>query len=559
MDTALDCGVANPPSRLEEALTQAEVFIDNTLLYLPALGIQDQIAVNLYSGTPRRPFGPVVERVFPLTNVTDPVRTAAKTSLGTAIQRGGTWTGQGVRDMISVLSSSPLNDRVIVLLTDGVASAGDRADNPLDAIVREANAAGVRIFTIGLGVPNNGAAADYVLGMATGTDGLRFLANDCGSLGEAFARITELVSEGGVWREPFQITVSAPQLIAETIRFDSTYIYDDTCRVLTLTNVGEGEAIVTGLDFADALGAPTTEFYLEAGATSFPIMIPENGQRQIRVCFRPDGLRERTGQVNAVYNDCFAVDATGLVFGTGFAIANLRIDDERITLPGQTVTLPVYGDSTLAGYEVNTINWQVRWNRTMLELQSVSPGAAAGGATVVAAGTVVEQGDFAIVDLSATGPALLTPGELALLEFELLRGDTLATLVEIVAGQMEDGNPKLLVANAGLVEHDSICFRELRPISYNRPASKITVGTPTPTPSESGNVRLGIESPEETGFLLEIFAVDGRTVRSAERYGAPAGRSSLVIDLDTLTSGTYYLRITDDAGSIAFRTIVIDR
>ncbi len=556
MDTALACG-ANPPSRLEEALKQAEVFIDNTLLFLPALNIQDQVAVTLYSGTARFPSRPVVENVYPLTNVTDPTRTAAKASLATAITRGGTWTGEAVREMIRTLAASPLPDRVIVLLTDGVAS--DESQNPVGTIVSEANAAGVRIFTIGIGLSRADAIA-YLSEMSDDTRGLGFLANNCGSLQEAFSEITEVVSQGGVWAEPFQITVTSPQLLADDIEFDSLYIFDDTCTTLTLTNVGEGTALVTALDFTDLLGGATAEFYLEPGTTTFPLSIPENAQRQVRVCFRPNGLRERGGLLKATYNDCFAVDATGAVAGTGYAEANLRIDDERVTLPGQTVTLPVYGDSSLSGYGVNTIRWTMRWNRTMLELQGVRPGAASGGAAVLQTGPVIETGEYATVEIeSSGGSALDPPGELALLDFEFLRGDTLAAYVEITSGVMEDGNPKLLRKNAGLVVHDSICFRELRPISYNGPASKLTLRSVTPAPSNGEDISVEIETTGAIGFALEVFDVKGSAVVGAERYGAGEGRSTLQLDVRNLPNGVYYLRITDDGGGVAFRKVVIRR
>ena len=560
MDTVLACG-ANSPTRMEEALRQAEIFIDNTLLYLPALGIQDEVAVTLYSGTPRFPSQPIVENVYPLTDVTDVTRAAAKASLATPITRGGTWTGAAVRSMIQTLAASPLPDRVIVLLTDGVASDDEPSLNPLSAIINEANAENVRIFAIGLGIPENDprGIVQYIQDMSQQTQGLHFLANNCGSLQEAFARITEVVSQGGVWREPFQITVTAPQLIADDIRFDTLYIYDDSCMMLTLTNVGEGTATVSDVQFTDLLGGATAEFYLEPGANSFPLEIPENGQRQVRVCFRPDGIRERGGQVRAVYNDCFAIDATGEIAGTGYAEANLRIDDERIALPGTTVTLPVYGDSALAGYDVNTIRWTLRWNRTMLELQGVQPGAAAGGATVVQVSPVVESGPYASVELEASGPALTSAGELALLDFEFLRGDTLATLVEIVSGVMEDGNPKLLRKNAGIVIHDSICFRELRPITYRGPAPKLAIRSVSPMPGTGAVIDVGIETTGTIGFEVSIFNLAGEEVMSPERYGAGEGSNTLQLDVRGLQSGTYYVRILDDGGGSSFRKIVISR
>ncbi len=237
MDSALFCG-ANSPRRIEEAITQAQTFIDNTLLYLPALNIQDQVAVKHYSSE-RRGFNivPVVVEDFPLTSVTDPTRAAARASVSGITLIGGTWTGHAIRDMIQTLDASPLSDRVIVVLTDGVTNPEDLVANPINDIISEANASGVRIFTIGLRLSDQ-AGIDYLQELADRTNAISIIANDCGSLQDAFAQITEIVSTGSTWREPFQITVTAPQIIADNMDFDSLYIYSDTCLSMTLTNVG---------------------------------------------------------------------------------------------------------------------------------------------------------------------------------------------------------------------------------------------------------------------------------------------------------------------------------
>lgn len=556
MDTLLRCG-ANSPTRLEEARRQAQTFIDNTLLHLPALNIQDQIAVILYSGTARAPLEAVVMETHPLTYIDDATRVQARAAVTASNSIGGTWTGAALLEMIETLRGSPLADRVIVLLTDGVPSTGDLLENLPADIIRAANDAGVRIFAIGLGLydPNG---IDYINDLTVATRGSSFLANDCGSLGDAFAEITEIVSQGGIWREPFQITVSAPKLLADNIRFDSTYIFDDTCMTLTLTNVGEGMAVVTDVQFSDLLGGATNEFYL-MGGTTFPIRITENGQKDVTVCFRPEKLRVREGALRGIYNDCFDENAAGTVSGIGYAIANLRATDERMALPGQNVTIPVYGDTTLAIYEVNTITWTMRWNRTMLDFKGVRPGAQANGATVITTGPVVENGGYATIDLQATGPALYTPGELALFDFEFLRGDTLASYVEITTGTFEDGNPRTLLKNAGVVIYDSTCFRELRPIEYVGPAPKFSIGLVAPLPASGDRVDLTIEATGALDLHVDLFDAAGRSLVPSQRIDVTEGGSLLTLDVGELPSGIYYVRVRDEKGTAAYRTVEIRR
>lgn len=558
MDSALFCG-ANSPRRIDEAIKQAQTFIDNTLLYLPALNIQDQIAIKHYSSE-RRGFDivPVIVEDFPLTSVTDPSRAAARASVSGISLIGGTWTGHAIRDMIRTVSASPLEDRVIVVLTDGVTNDPDLLANPVNTIVNEANAENVRIFTIGLRL-SAPVGINYLEQLADRTGGISIIANDCGSLGDAFARITEIVSQGSTWREPFKITVTAPKIVADNIDFDSLYIYGDTCVTMTLTNVGEGEAIIDTVQFTDLVGGRTTEFFLEDGVNSFPITIPENEQKTVRVCFRPEELRTREGLTIVDYNDCNAEPGSGSVTGVGYAVANLRVTDERMALPGGQVSMPIYGDSSLIDYTVDTIVWTVRWNRTMLELDGVRPGTEANGAAVVASGPIVYDGRYASVELMATGPALYTPGQLAELDFTFLRGDSLAAYVEITDGKFQDGNPKALLRNAGIVIYDSTCFRELRPIIYKGVPAKIAIASVSPTPADGDHIDVALEATNEAAITLDLFDANGSAVMPAERHDLTEGASILSLDVRSFRSGVYHMRIRTDDGETVYHKLIIRR
>lgn len=536
--------------RLTEAKRQAQIFIDNTLLYLPALGIQDQIVITHFSNNP------VLS--YPLTFVNDVTRADARNSISAIAALSGTWTGQALVDMIARVKLSPLPDRVIVLLADGETADLDQLNFPLNTIINQARAENIRIFTIGIALDQPGARG-YLDAMADQTNGASFYTDDCSSLGTAFAEITEIVSQGGVWREPFQITVTAPQIVAENIRFDSLYIYDDTCVTLTLTNVGEGEALVSDVQFTDLLGGATAEFFLESGVNAFPIKIPENEQRQVRICFRPEQLRERSALTQVFYNSCAGDPSAGELNGTGYAIANLRIDDERVTLPGGSVTLPIYGDTSLSTYGVDTIVWAVRWNRTMLELTGVAPGAQANGASVVQSGAIVDNGRYSSVELMAVGPALHSTGQLAELQFTMLRGDSLAAYVEITAGKFKDGNPKALLKNAGIVIYDSTCFRELKPILYKGPAAKIVISAVSPTPASGDYVNVTLDATEQGRVSLDLFDTDGTALITTEHHDVPQGSSLLTLNVGKLRSGVYHLRLGTDDGSSLYHKLIIRR
>jgi Ca-activated chloride channel family protein len=112
--------------------------------------------------------------------------------------------GDAVAVAVKRLSALPESSRVLVLLTDGVNNAGSIA--PLDA-ARAAKAAGVRIYTIGIGAtrmrvpgffgsqlvnPSADLDADMLTRIATMTGGRFFRATDSGQLADAYRAIDAL-------------------------------------------------------------------------------------------------------------------------------------------------------------------------------------------------------------------------------------------------------------------------------------------------------------------------------------------------------------------------------
>ena len=125
---------------------------------------------------------------------------------GAAVGLAGTETAIGDAIAIAVkrLAALPEQARVLVLLTDGVNNAGSIA--PRDA-ARAAKAAGVRIYTIGIGAtrmripgffgsqlvnPSADLDADMLTDIATQTGGRFFRATDSGELADAYRAIDAL-------------------------------------------------------------------------------------------------------------------------------------------------------------------------------------------------------------------------------------------------------------------------------------------------------------------------------------------------------------------------------
>jgi Mg-chelatase subunit ChlD len=542
----LNCG-ANRPKRIDQARIQAQDFLKQTLLYIPSINIQDQIAISRFSD--------VTTTIFPLTYVTNTSRAAAQTAVQTNTPIGSsTYTGDAIRRMIDTLAKSPLQDRVIVLLTDG--AANDTGPSPPSVLTALAKAKKIKIFTIGIGTDKLAGAPIYLRNLSIPTGGAAFDGNNCDSLQQAFESITDIVSRGTVTREPFAIRVIAPLLVSSGgIKFDSVYIHGQKCDSVTLTNIGEGDAVIDRVNFPDLVGGLSSEFTIDPNV-KLPLTVPENGQVRLQICFSPNGLRQRGALAHYNYNSCENDEINDSLQGIGYAVAALRINDQRVGLPGSLVTMPVYGDSSLAEYEVNRIIYSVRWNKTMLDLRAVHPGASAPGATVDTVGPIVFGPRDATAQISIVGNGLANAGELAQLEFQVLRGDTLATLVELVKGQFQDGNPKMLLKNAGIVAYDSTCFRSRKGIDA-QPASKLAAGDVVPSPTNSRIATLPVTSQAETIVRVQIYSMDGTEKSRQSVHNVHTGANDLPIDLGGLPAGSYYAVVRTAEGDVLFRKIIL--
>jgi Ca-activated chloride channel family protein len=148
-------------------------------------------------------FGSQAFLVTPLTHDLSAVRAQLQ---GAAVGLAGTETaiGDAIAVAVKRLSALPQPARVLVLLTDGVNNAGTIA--PREA-ARAAKAAGVRIYTIGIGAtrmrvpgffggqlvnPSADLDADMLTAIATQTGGRFFRATDSGELAAAYRAIDAL-------------------------------------------------------------------------------------------------------------------------------------------------------------------------------------------------------------------------------------------------------------------------------------------------------------------------------------------------------------------------------
>lgn len=551
MDTAMPCGSGPNTKRYLEAKKQAQQFIGRTLLYLPAVNIQDELMVMRYSDSTAR----YTRTVFPLQPITDVTRQVAQDSIALLTPGGETHTGTAMLRLMDSLLKTKLQKRVVVLISDGAAK--DVAAHPPAVVAARAVALGIRLFTIGIGVSRDLSAQQYLQNLAALAGGEYYDGDDCEALQAAFETITDQVSRGQVAREAFEVRITEPALISSgDLSFDSTYYMSTSCKSITLTNIGEGEAVVDSIQLRDALGAASSEFFFPPSVV-FPLTVPESGQLAVDLCFRPTGLRQRGGTSEFSYNSCSPHIIGARVSGTAWATAALRIDDERIGLPGSTATMPIHLDSSLVAFEVTTVRFSARWNKSMLDLQTVRPLAAAGTGSVTLASPVRYEGRDAVADFVATGDFQAGAGALAELDFLVLRGDSLASEVALTSLVFEDDNPKPLMKNAGLIAFDSTCFRSSKALLVNTATAKLVHVDVVPIPAKRGiPVTLSLRANGETSARISVYSATGSLVQPPMQLVITSNDQTILI-AGELAIGAYFVLVEDGSGVTHVRRFVV--
>ncbi len=127
------------PSRLERARIAIERLLDR----VHEVG-GHRVGLIAFAGLP-------VVRA-PVTADIDFLRSQVRRTGVDDVARGGTLIGDAVRRAMALLDRAGEHDRVILVLTDGE----DHESFPLEA-ARAAADAGIRLFTVGIGDPNDGA------------------------------------------------------------------------------------------------------------------------------------------------------------------------------------------------------------------------------------------------------------------------------------------------------------------------------------------------------------------------------------------------------------------
>jgi len=466
-------------------------------------------------------------------------------------------TGGGTRIYDAVLSvSADLQGqnipgrRFIVLLTDGQDNPGGAT---LAQAIAAANAAGVRIYTIGYGGPGD-VDVTSMTSLATQTGGFFRQTNSAAELAGIFLEISNALSRN--IPTSFLVRGRAVRplmtLAPASIDFDSIRVGQNACQTVTISNTGDAPLNVTSVT---GLNAP-----FQITNPAIPTILPGQ-QTTAQLCFTPTLLRLQRDTVSLGYVSCSPTAESVALRGVGYDSLVVEVRDTTVGRPGSTIRIPILLQQVLpAAYGVDSFTVALSYNKTMLSVDPTTP--------VVTDGTIAQGMITESVERTFDGPvgtttvrmrgqvmSSATPNDtLIYLRFLVLHGDSLITPVTISSATFADGNPKLGRIDPAFFVADSLCYQQRRLIDasalINGVIDNVVLGADGAEVayrvSEAGRARLSLH--DGLGRLVDVLADDR----------VDPGHYLHRFDVSQLADGTYYL-VLETIGRGDVRLIMITR
>lgn len=525
--------------RIAAANAAGIAFLGN-LINDPARGVQDEGAVFVFGAV-----NDIARRAGFSTNIP-----ALQTAVPSTVTAGTpTCLYDGVIATANDLATrNEPGRRVMVVLADGANSCPGSSRAPAEAIAA-AQAAGIRIYTIGIGA----ADAGILTSLAEQTGGFYSEALTPSELLESYQTIANSLSRDQRNVIRFGARSVAPELtLSQTdFAFGEVRVGQEVCRTLTVTNTGDAPLSNVTMTLPDGnfRATPATLPTLEPGSSS-----------TITLCFRPGTIRELATTMTFGYRRCDQQQIEVDLDGYGYDTVTISLDGAPSARPGSTVDLVTrLLDNVPESYRVDSIRLRFRYNKTMLyPADEAAPFLRASG---IVAGLTDQEVDRAFgqeeafLDVAfASGRLVNTsgPGDLGTLRLLVLHGNALSTPVELVEASFADGNPRVGITGAARFDADSLCFHEDRLVDGSAlygPVAKLV--------SLSGAAaRVSIEMPEDEHLQVALFDINGRLRGLLQDERQTAGLHLMDVDLEGLEKGVYLLQARTTSGRSVVRVVV---
>lgn len=513
---------SDPTTRIAAAHSAGRSFVDN-ILTTP--DIRDEAAVYQFAAA--------ADYAVRQNWTSD--RNALRNAVPAAAPGAGTCLYGGIAQSSAHIAPRD-NRKVLIVLTDGAEACNGSGATPQTAIAA-AQAAGVRVFTIGIGAAN-GAVLTQI---ANATGGRYFTATSASDLAGVYRTIATLLSQDIEGSFELRGRSVSPFMVIDPIivAFDSTRVGSTSCLPVVVRNTGDAPLTITGVD---DIAAPFTLTSLP-GAPILP-----GDSVTLEVCFTPDRLRVLSGAATFRHNACGQDPVALPIRGIGYDTLTLAIRGTYTARPGSIIEIPVVLEQPLpAVYDVESLTLTVAYDKTVLYPSDrfITTEGTMSASMPSTTHSSVYGASEASTRVELAGDLLSSAeagGTVVRLAFMVLHGSSLTTDVRITGALFADGNPRTGWIDTARVVADSLCYQADRLIDASGRYGRIFMKVMARRDGASGSAEYVIADGVRT--VLTLHDALGREVLRPVDDWRDAGTHTAELDMSSLPNGTYYLRIS---------------
>ncbi|GEM_PF-1917478 len=533
MSTAMADGV-------QRIVAAKQAGLDFVASLIDTLGVRDEAAVFAFSSafTVRRDF------------TSDKLQLAAGIQ---ALAAGGSTRLFDSMIEAAGLAQARVERRVLIVLADGDNNVGSAV--PAD-VISAASAAGVVIFTVGIGEADPGTLTD----IATQTGGRFFSATSTTDLVSVYRQIASLLSTDTPVAFRLRGRGVTPYLMVDPAEaaLDSTMVGQTRCMDFLLRNTGDAP-------LATAAFSNGNPMFAVQGA---PPVVAPGSSAALRLCFTPTRLRTIRDTVVIAHNGCSQPDVILPVMGIGYDSVTVSLTGTYASKPGSLAVFPVrLLDDLPVEYEVASYRVVLRYNSTLLgdDRLASPPGespllsASSLSAPLSMTGAVeTHDGGYAVLTCDASGGTLHNPAPDSLLfrlNLRALLGNAPATDVTLEHVRFADGNPRVGLIKPARFELDSLCYLDRRLLDGSRRITGMLKQN-VPNPFSFGT-RIGFAIREEGPARLTVHDSFGRIVGVLHDAWTQKGDYEAVLDGSELPPGAYHCRLQCGGGSVNMKILLV--
>lgn len=304
---------------------------------------------------------------------------------------------------------------------------------------------------------------DYYNDISLNSKGKLFEINNCNELQCVIDSIAELSNFGGTTELPLSIKINKSELSSKEFQFDTVKVGTDFCKSFVINNNdSSGNLTVTNTIVKDKFNKVSNVF--RSNQPKPPFIVNEGKGYPVTICFLPDNLGFNEGYVYYNYNSCDNQELKVKVSGYGISSLNVMLNDTVYGSNGDYFYINVYADSTLSNYNVNDLNFNIKYDKRLLNLEYVISGNDS-KSTIYNIVENLFDNNNAISKVIGKSSTIINKGEFARLKFKVLYGTPESSTIELTSGSFSNGFLKMNSIGKGLfVIKDNGCFPDSKKI-----------------------------------------------------------------------------------------------